>query len=198
MRGVLGLRGHGILRTPGKIIFKIPYSTGHQLQYQCVPVKSLRYFHIMHSPAILHGTNPLLYCFDFVLLERHLFSPAVYGIAFYPCLQKMVMIQATKGNGWAMADGDIRFDKNTVTPANGLYAIPGGANGDEDYQDEEDDDDVDDDVDLDDDDDLDTDAVADDDDTADLDDVEIDEDDLDDDDDLFLDEDDEDEDEDEV
>jgi hypothetical protein len=96
------------------------------------------------------------------------------------------MEQAINPTGFTLADEDIHYDDNGLEPISNTYVIPGGEDGDEDYQDEDEE--------LDEDDfDGETEDVADVDD-ADLDDADVDEDDLDDDDLLLDDDDDEDED----
>ena len=123
-----------------------------------------------------------------MLLETGFLIPAFHGIAFIAFVQTRVMTQTGKFTAVDLADTNLRFDDNALTPMTDTL-VPGGEEGDEDYDDEEDDDD------FDEEDDLDTEEVADvdesDPDAADLDDDDLDEDD-------FPDDDDEDEDEEDV
>jgi hypothetical protein len=126
------------------------------------------------------------YCFDFVLLGTYFLPVLFMAHLFISLLQTNDMEQAKKTAGFAILDEDIHYNDNGLVPISNTYIVPGGEDGDEDYQDEDDE--------LDEDDfDGETEEVADVD-EADLDDADIDEDDLDDDDLLLDDDDDEEED----
>jgi hypothetical protein len=121
-----------------------------------------------------------------VLLAAYFLQMPFMAHLFISLLQTNDMEQAKKTTGFTILDEDIHYDDNGLVPLSNTYIVPGGEDGDEDYQDEDDD--------LDEDDfDGETEDVADVDD-ADLDDADVDEDDLDDDDLLLDDDDDEEED----